>query len=162
MEQSVGLVQARWSRSGNEPGSCIYLARALGLNLIEVRLPENEAQVYAHFRAHVRSLHARSSAYTVTTGLHSSEMLSRFGRPLASASRQLGSIVRLKHTLPALPYAYNALEPVISAEIMELHHSKHHATYVNNLNIAEEQLKEFVDKGEYCIPIKAHLGARRT
>ncbi len=89
-------------------------------------------------------------------------MFSRFGRPLASACRQLGSIVRLKHTLPALPYAYNALEPVISAEIMELHHSKHHATYVNNLNTAEEQLKEFVDKGEYCIPIKAHLGARPT
>ncbi|EPS36484.1 hypothetical protein H072_10021 [Dactylellina haptotyla CBS 200.50] len=40
------------------------------------------------------------------------------------------------YTLPALPYAYDALEPYISAQIMELHHSKHHATYVANLNKA--------------------------
>ena len=54
---------------------------------------------------------------------------------------------RLKHTLPPLPYAYNALEPVISREIMEIHHTKHHAAYVNNLNIAEGQLKEYVAQG---------------
>ncbi|KAK6535865.1 Superoxide dismutase [Mn], mitochondrial [Arthrobotrys megalospora] len=40
------------------------------------------------------------------------------------------------YTLPQLPYAYNALEPYISAQIMELHHSKHHATYIANLNKA--------------------------
>lgn len=51
-------------------------------------------------------------------------------------------IQRQKHTLPDLPYDYNALEPIISAEIMQLHHSKHHAAYVNNLNIAEEKLHE--------------------
>lgn len=44
------------------------------------------------------------------------------------------------YTLPKLPYAYNALEPVISAQIMELHHSKHHQTYVNNLNAALKSL----------------------
>lgn len=49
---------------------------------------------------------------------------------------------RCKHTLPDLPYDYNALEPTISAEIMKLHHIKHHATYVNNLNVAEEKLAE--------------------
>merc|ERR1712037_97073 len=43
---------------------------------------------------------------------------------------------RTKATLPELPYEYHALEPYISADIMELHHSKHHATYVNNLNVA--------------------------
>ncbi|CEN62893.1 Putative Superoxide dismutase [Aspergillus calidoustus] len=41
-----------------------------------------------------------------------------------------------KFTLPPLPYDYNALEPVISSQIMTLHHTKHHQTYVNNLNAA--------------------------
>jgi len=40
-------------------------------------------------------------------------------------------------TLPDLPYAYDALEPFISRQIMELHHKKHHANYVNALNAAE-------------------------
>jgi len=42
-------------------------------------------------------------------------------------------------TLPPLPYDYNALEPHISGEIMKLHHTKHHQTYVTNLNAAEEK-----------------------
>ena len=58
---------------------------------------------------------------------------------------------KAKHTLPDLPYDYNALEPVISAEIMQLHHSKHHQTYVNNYNVAEEKLAEAVSKGMYFI-----------
>jgi len=53
-----------------------------------------------------------------------------------------------KHSLPDLPYDYSALEPVISAEIMQLHHSKHHQTYVNNLNVAEEKLAEAHGKGD--------------
>ncbi len=38
--------------------------------------------------------------------------------------------------LPTLPYSYNALEPYIDTETMHLHHDKHHAAYVNNLNVA--------------------------
>ena len=41
------------------------------------------------------------------------------------------------YTLPPLPYAYDALEPIISRQIMQLHHDKHHQTYVNNINTAE-------------------------
>ncbi|MBC3467342.1 superoxide dismutase [Pseudomonas sp. RW10S2] len=44
----------------------------------------------------------------------------------------------MPHTLPALPYAYDALEPHIDTQTMEIHHSKHHQTYVNNLNAAIE------------------------
>jgi len=43
------------------------------------------------------------------------------------------------HTLPDLPYSYDALEPHIIKEIMELHHKKHHQTYVNGLNDAEKK-----------------------
>ena len=42
-------------------------------------------------------------------------------------------------TLPALPYANNALEPHIDARTMEIHHDKHHGGYVNNLNAALEK-----------------------
>ena len=42
-------------------------------------------------------------------------------------------------TLPALPYAYDALEPHIDAKTMEIHHGKHHQAYVTNLNAAIEK-----------------------
>ena len=44
----------------------------------------------------------------------------------------------MAHTLPELPYAYDALEPNIDAMTMEIHHSRHHQTYINNLNAALE------------------------
>jgi superoxide dismutase, Fe-Mn family len=44
----------------------------------------------------------------------------------------------MPHSLPDLPYAYDALEPHIDALTMEIHHSRHHQTYVNNLNAALE------------------------
>jgi Fe-Mn family superoxide dismutase len=42
------------------------------------------------------------------------------------------------HKLPALPYAYNALEPYMDEQTMQIHHSKHHQTYVDKLNAALE------------------------
>lgn len=44
----------------------------------------------------------------------------------------------MAHTLPPLPYAADALEPHIDAKTMEIHHGKHHQTYVNSLNAAIE------------------------
>ncbi|KAI5119687.1 hypothetical protein M0805_003574 [Coniferiporia weirii] len=72
-----------------------------------------------------------------------SSMLARFTRTAAvSSSARLfaasASASRSVHTLPPLPYAYDALEPHISKEIMTLHHTKHHQTYVNGLNTAED------------------------
>ncbi|TCP62583.1 superoxide dismutase [Baia soyae] len=51
-----------------------------------------------------------------------------------------------KHELPALPYAFNALEPHFDALTMEIHHDRHHATYVNNLNAALEAHEELSSK----------------
>ncbi|HID99195.1 MAG: Fe-Mn family superoxide dismutase [Candidatus Parabeggiatoa sp.] len=59
----------------------------------------------------------------------------------------------MAHTLPALPYELNALEPHISKETLEFHHGKHHQTYVTNLNnliketeFAEMSLEDIVKK----------------
>ncbi len=48
--------------------------------------------------------------------------------------------------LPALNYAFNALEPAIDARTMEIHHDKHHAAYVNNLNKALESAPEWFER----------------
>ena len=50
------------------------------------------------------------------------------------------------YTLPELPYDHTALEPHVDARIMELHHSKHHQAYVNNLNKALEGHDDLQDK----------------
>ena len=49
-------------------------------------------------------------------------------------------------TLPELPYAYDALEPYLDAKTMEIHHSKHHQAYVDNLNKALEKYPELGSK----------------
>jgi Fe-Mn family superoxide dismutase len=53
------------------------------------------------------------------------------------------------YTLPDLPYDYGALAPSIAGEIMELHHSKHHQTYVNGLNDTLEKLAAAREKGDF-------------
>ncbi|MFQ2543245.1 superoxide dismutase [Aeromonas caviae] len=58
----------------------------------------------------------------------------------------------MSHTLPALPYAYDALEPHIDAKTMEIHHSRHHQTYVTNLNAALADLPELA-----TLPLEALL-----
>ena len=52
----------------------------------------------------------------------------------------------MKYELPKLPYDYNALEPYIDSETMKIHHDKHHAAYVNNLNTAIENYESLFEK----------------
>jgi superoxide dismutase, Fe-Mn family len=52
----------------------------------------------------------------------------------------------MAHTLPPLPYPSDALEPYIDKQTMEIHHGKHHAAYVNNLNAALEKHPELQSK----------------
>jgi superoxide dismutase, Fe-Mn family len=52
----------------------------------------------------------------------------------------------MTHQLPSLPYAYNALEPHIDARTMEIHHTKHHQAYINNLNAALEKYPDLQSK----------------
>ena len=59
------------------------------------------------------------------------------------------------YELPDLPYAYDALEPHISGEIMQLHHDKHHATYVAGANAALEALEKAREEGTNPDQIRA-------
>jgi superoxide dismutase, Fe-Mn family len=54
------------------------------------------------------------------------------------------------YTLPELPYGYDALEPHYSAEILELHHDKHHAAYVTGANETLEKMAEVREKGDFA------------
>lgn len=70
---------------------------------------------------------------------------------LARATRVSGSsmaFVRSKYSLPELDYEFSATEPYISGQINEIHYTKHHQTYVNNLNASIEQAVEAKAKGE--------------
>lgn len=67
--------------------------------------------------------------------------------------------------LPKLPYAYNALEPYIDAQTMEIHHTKHHAAYTNNLNAAiagteleNLSIEEILVKGFDKTPVRNNAG----
>ena len=61
----------------------------------------------------------------------------------AAAPRALATVSSgAAFTLPPLPYAYGALEPAISGEIMQIHHQKHHNAYVTNINIALEKYEK--------------------
>ncbi|MGN7764580.1 Fe-Mn family superoxide dismutase [Paenibacillus sp. 22594] len=60
----------------------------------------------------------------------------------SSGIREQGPVPIGGHTLPPLPYAYNALEPYIDEKTMRIHHDKHHQSYVDGLNKAEKKLAE--------------------
>src|SRR5436189_5724864 len=52
----------------------------------------------------------------------------------------------MAHAVPPLPYEYNALEPHIDAQTMQIHHDKHHAAYVTNLNAALDKHPDLKSK----------------
>nr|WP_309101095.1 superoxide dismutase [Fredinandcohnia onubensis] len=83
------------------------------------------------------------------------ELLYNAGLRFAEQSEEngeLGEVRRIgigQHTLPPLPYDYDALEPYISKEIMRLHHDNHHKSYVDGLNKAEKMMEKARDTGDY-------------
>ena len=68
----------------------------------------------------------------------------------------------MAHTLAPLPYDYAALEPYIDSETMQIHHDKHHAAYVNNLNTALADYQELQSKSveSLIVDLEGGLGLR--
>jgi Fe-Mn family superoxide dismutase len=89
----------------------------------------------------LRSL-VNTKTLTSSSGFVAGAMALQSGRGLQTAA------------LPDLPYDYGALEPVISGEIMQIHHQKHHQTYVTNYNKALEQLDDAITKGDASSVVK--------
>ncbi|PNY10784.1 superoxide dismutase [Trifolium pratense] len=77
-------------------------------------------------------------------------------KPIGAAAAAASTQSRDLHvfTLPDLAYDYGALEPVISGEIMQIHHQKHHQTYITNYNKALEQLHDAVGKADASTTVK--------
>ncbi|MFO7976666.1 MAG: superoxide dismutase [Candidatus Hydrogenedentota bacterium] len=82
----------------------------------------------------------RRSFFAASGGLAAGAMAGLMTASEASAAASEGTVV--EHTQPKLPYAFDALEPVIDAQTLETHYTKHHAGYVNGLNAAERGLAE--------------------
>ena len=70
--------------------------------------------------------------------------------PAAPAASAAGPVQPREYVLPPLPYAKNALDGYLSAEILELHHDKHHAGYVKGLNQALADLQAARTKGDFA------------
>jgi len=91
---------------------------------------------------------SRRDFFRVAGGVAATGVLSGVFSQSASA-QSTGPLT--KHELPAPPYAYDALEPYIDTTTMELHHSKHHAAYVNGLNAVEAALAQARASGDYAL-----------
>lgn len=83
-------------------------------------------------------------------GMPAHQPLSHESAVVAGSSSGMGQSVPIGgHTLPPLPYAYNALEPWIDEKTMRIHHDKHHQSYVDGLNKAEKKLAEARRSGDF-------------
>src|SRR5687768_7089738 len=80
--------------------------------------------MYVRERHHDHALRLRSPHHHIATSPH------------------LGRETPMPHQLPALPYDFGALEPHIDTQTMQIHHGKHHQTYVTNLNAALDKHPE--------------------
>jgi Fe-Mn family superoxide dismutase len=90
----------------------------------------------------------RQALETLTATAIASTAFSRFSSSFAADAAPAVALVKGPYTLPALPYAYDALEPAIDTETMHLHHDKHHAAYVAKLNEALAKEPSFTPPAE--------------
>jgi superoxide dismutase, Fe-Mn family len=86
-----------------------------------------------------------NTALRAAVNLHSSKLPTELTK---SSTALFSALSGVKATLPDLTYDYNALEPAISAQIMQLHHTKHHQTYITNYNATMEKMDSAMTQGD--------------
>ncbi len=92
---------------------------------------------------------AATTALSAGVALLPSSLQAQADKGAGQSPAKLGELT--VHALPSLPYAFDALEPHIDKETMQIHHGKHHASYVTNLNAAEEALAVARAKNDYAL-----------
>lgn len=124
-------------------------------NQFENERNEDLQSYLSNFSSFLDSIEENLTATSLLELQEQVELLYNAGLRFAEQSEEngeLGEVRRIgigQHTLPPLPYDYDALEPYISKEIMRLHHDKHHKSYVDGLNKAEKMMEKARDTGDY-------------
>lgn len=125
--------------------------------LLENALHNINSKVAQDTRLEATELQATSAGQTNANGslAASAQVQSSSLQPSTGGTTPASAPIREKpvpiggHTLPPLPYAYNALEPHIDELTMRIHHDKHHQSYVDGLNVAEKKLAESRKKNNF-------------
>jgi len=123
------------------------LAQVTGIQVDAIRKNKledlkNEGQAIAESTAFINSIQVSKQADAIAEDAN--PLITKvFDLIKAECGEEAG-----KHALPDLPYAYDALQPHIIQEIMEIHHKKHHNGYINNLNVASGKLNDANSAGD--------------
>lgn len=102
--------------------------------------PDAKESIYREIEA-LKQTWPNESFHDESTQLNVTEKVDRLAEMYNNFFSDNDYVPIGEHTLPPLPYDYDALEPVISEEIMRLHHQEHHQSYVDGLNEAELEMQ---------------------
>jgi len=124
------------------------LAELSGIEIDQIRKNQlasaaDEARSIKEMAEYVEGITVQKAAVASQPGVANAQISALFDHITAELGETAGS-----HSLPPLKYEYKALEPHISGLIMEIHHTKHHQGYINNLKTAAAKLKEAQAAGD--------------